>query len=327
MTEQASNEHKTPTATSHPCARCLQPSTFSLQPLSRPIVPHVVRSVPHCLSHASEGLLPLRPMQTVLTIAGSDPTGGAGLQADLQVIRHLGCHGAGVLSALTVQDTAKVHSVLPVFPSVVLDQLRTVLRDLRVDAVKIGMLATDDVVRNVILALAELDPSVPIVIDPVLQASDGKPLLERRAWPALTGLFARAALVTPNLPEAESLTGCSTASRAGCEDAAGVFLSELAADAVLIKGGHREGNPDDLLAWRDGEKEHLEWLEGTRISSAGGPVHGTGCALSTSIAAGLARGLELREAVAAGRRFVARGLANTHSPGRGAAFLGFDEGA
>lgn len=261
-------------------------------------------------------------MTCVLSIAGSDPTGGAGLQADLQVFRHFGCHGAGVLSALTIQDSVKVHSVLPVFPSVVLDQLRAVLRDIRPDAVKIGMLATDDVVRNVTLGLAELPAEVPIVIDPILRASDGSFLLERRAWPALQGLFARAALVTPNLREAEELSGEDVATRKGTEAAARFFLDEFGARAVLIKGGHREGNPDDLLAQRNDSGEmHVDWLSGERIDVAGASVHGTGCALSSAIAAGLAQGQALPRAVDAAREFVAEGIRSAQKLGRGAAFL------
>src|SRR5262245_48711546 len=150
-------------------------------------------------------------MRIALSIAGSDPTGGAGLQADLQVFRAFGVHGAGVITALTVQDTAKVHQVLPAFPNVVLAQLRVLLRDLRPDAVKIGMLATDDVARSVELGLRELDGAAgrpPLVIDPVLAASDGTPLLERRAWGVLQDLIGQATIVTPNLSEAGLLTGC-----------------------------------------------------------------------------------------------------------------------
>ena len=117
-----------------------------------------------------------RPVRVALSIAGSDPTGGGGLQADLQVFRALGVHGAGVVTALTVQDTEKVHEVLPAFPNVVLEQLRVLLRDVQPDAVKLGMLATDDVARSVELGLRELDSArhVPIVIDPVLAASTAR---------------------------------------------------------------------------------------------------------------------------------------------------------
>ena len=146
-------------------------------------------------------------MKVALSIAGSDPTGGAGLQADLQVFRAMGVHGAGVVTAITVQDTAKVHQVLPAFPSVVLEQLRVLLKDLTPDAIKIGALVSDDVVRNVQLALAPLLPAsagVPIVIDPVLAASDGTVLLERRAWGSLSGMIEGCALSQDRSPASSS---------------------------------------------------------------------------------------------------------------------------
>jgi len=260
-------------------------------------------------------------MRTALSIAGSDPTGGAGIQADLQVFRALGVHGAAVVTALTVQDTEKVHQSLPAFPNVVLDQLRVLLRDVTPHAVKVGMLATDDIARNVALALASLDDAVPVVLDPVLAASDGTPLLERRAWHTLQGLFPRCTLVTPNLREAELLSGNDTATRTGCESAARTIVEELGAGAILLKGGHREGAPDDLFVWRDADRTGLEWLPGTRIDV--GEVHGTGCALSAAIAAALARDVALREAVERGRQFVAGGLERAHQAGRVARLLGF----
>jgi hydroxymethylpyrimidine/phosphomethylpyrimidine kinase len=264
-------------------------------------------------------------MHIALTIAGSDPTGGAGLQLDLQVFRALGVHGAGVVTALTVQDTAKVHQVLPVFPSVVLNQMRRLLGDFVPDAIKIGMLGSDDVLRSVALGLETVEfrgeELPPIVIDPILVASDGEPLLERRAWDSLRGLIARAALVTPNLPEAEALTGIDTSQAAGVEAAARFFVEELGAGAALVKGGHREGSPDDLLARRGASGTTLEWLPGERIDC--GRVHGTGCALSSAIAASLARGGELSSAVARGREFVAAALSRAESVGQGAGVLVF----
>ena len=233
-------------------------------------------------------------MQIALSIAGSDPTGGAGLQADVQVFRAHGLHGAAVATALTIQDSAKVHRVLPVFPSLVLEQLRTLLADLQPAAVKVGMLASDDVLRNVIWGLESLDRSVPLVIDPVLAASDGTPLLEARALSSLKTLFEGCRLVTPNLPEAEILTGHDVSSRAGCEAAARLLIEDLGARAVLLKGGHREGAPDDLLAVASGASGSVEfdWLPGERIDA--GSVHGTGCALSAAIAANLALGRSTR---------------------------------
>ena len=260
-------------------------------------------------------------MRIALSIAASDPTGGAGLQADLQVFRQLGVHGAGVVTALTIQDSHKLHRVLPVFPSVVLDQLRTLLGDVTPDAVKIGALASDDVVRNVELGLAALPAHVPIVLDPILFSSSGAALLERRAWGSLQDLIARCALVTPNLPEARALSGRDVSQRAGAEQAARFFVEELGARAALVKGGHRESDAADLLAARDASGRLVfTWLEAERIEV--GPVHGTGCALSSAICAGLARGEPLAAAVDAARAFVAAGIANAAKVGGGARFLG-----
>ncbi|MCG8590076.1 MAG: bifunctional hydroxymethylpyrimidine kinase/phosphomethylpyrimidine kinase [Proteobacteria bacterium] len=258
-------------------------------------------------------------MRTALTIAGSDPTGAAGIQADLQVFRSLGVHGAAVPTALVVQDSEKVHEVLPVFPSVLLSQLRVLLADFTPDAIKIGALGSDDVVRNVILALGGLERPVPVVLDPVLFASDGTPLLERRAWPSLRELCSFATLLTPNLPETEALSGRETGSRQACEAAARSLLEELGAQAVLVKGGHRDGDADDLLLAREGDGFATHWLESERLP--GGPVRGTGCALSSAIAASLAKGSALVEAVEAGRAFVRSALARAEAVGRGGRFL------
>ncbi len=284
-------------------------------------------------------------MQCVLSIAGSDPTGGAGLQADLQVCHAFGVHGAAVPTALTEQDGLQVRRVLPVFPSVILEQLRGALAALSPAAIKIGMLASDDVVRNVILALATVR-DVPIVIDPVLAASDGTPLLESRAYGALRDLMFGRCLVTPNWPEMEILAGRSLPRRRDGEEAARELLLDRRLEGVLLKGGHLEGDADDLLVWRVGGREReadrvgaagertsddaggangdrieCEWLPGRRIP--GPPVHGTGCALSTAVAAGLALGRPLREAVVEARRFVAKAIENAQTLENGARLLAF----
>jgi hydroxymethylpyrimidine/phosphomethylpyrimidine kinase len=197
--------------------------------------------------------------------------------------------------------------------------------DIRPHAVKIGMLASDDVARNVDLGLQGLDaaakPAVPIVIDPVLAASDGTPLLERRAWGTLERMISRATLVTPNLPEAAALTGCDVSTREGVEAAGCALVSGLGAGAALVKGGHAEGAPDDLLVVREGGSATLQWLEGSRIEA--GRVHGTGCALSSAIAASLALGDGLLPAVERGRRFVRHAIQEAADAGRLARFLAY----
>jgi hydroxymethylpyrimidine/phosphomethylpyrimidine kinase len=253
---------------------------------------------------------PPQANRAALSIAGSDPTGGAGLQLDLQVFALHGVHGMAVPTALTVQNTTGVKTALPAFPHVVGDQLEFLLHDLRPDAIKIGMLGTDDILLRVAHILRHLD--VPIVLDPVLRSSNGAFLLERRGWENLVSeLVPLAALVTPNLSEAELLTG-----EAEPEKAARVLL-EAGARAVLVKGGHATGDPDDLLA-TPGESV---WLRGTRQSTE--PVHGTGCALSSAIAARLARGEPLTAAVREAKSFVERAIANAFRLGSGQLLLGF----
>jgi hydroxymethylpyrimidine/phosphomethylpyrimidine kinase len=267
-------------------------------------------------------------MRIALSIAGSDPTGGAGLQSDLQVFRALGVHGAGVVTALTVQDSSQVHEVLPAFPNVVLAQLRKLFADFTPDAVKIGMLASDDVARMVELGLRSLDgppgDRPPIVLDPILEASDGTRLLERRALAALSDLVSVATLVTPNLSEAEALTSCDVSTEEGTQRAASELVIGFGAGAALVKGGHRDGPPRDLFAERSGGSVSFIWFDGERID--GGPVHGTGCALASAITAELAKGAALPAAVASGRRFVADAIERAVYRGKRARFLVYDVG-
>ena len=263
-------------------------------------------------------------MQSVLSIAGSDPTGGAGLQADLQVFRAFAVHGAAVPTALTIQDGLRVQRVLPVFPSVLLEQLRTTLDAIKPSAIKIGMLASDDGVRNVLLALATVKET-RVVIDPVLAASDGTKLLEERAYPALRDLIHRRCLLTPNWPEAEILVNASLPRRQDGEAAARELLEDLELEGVLLKGGHLEGDSDDLLVMRSGDPRSgeivSEWLPGKRLP--GPSVHGTGCALSAAIAAGLAKGQPLRESITLARRYVRHAIENAHTLDNGARIMAF----
>jgi hydroxymethylpyrimidine/phosphomethylpyrimidine kinase len=281
-------------------------------------------------------------MLSALSIAGSDPTGGAGLQADLQVFRSFGIHGAAVPTALTIQDGHRVKQVLPVFPTALLEMLRTTLDAVRPAAIKIGMLGTDDAVRNVTLALATIGET-PVVIDPVLAASDGSPLLERRAYPALRNLAFGRCLLTPNWPEAEILIGESLPRRRDGEAAARQLLEDLELEGLLLKGGHLDGDAADLLVFRTGEVTRggggtrsengtpdghtpngeilSEWLPGERIP--GNPVHGTGCALSAAITAGLARGLSLRDSVVEARLFIRKAISNAQTLPNGTRILSF----
>lgn len=250
-----------------------------------------------------------KSLAAALSIAGSDPTGGAGLQLDLQVFALHGVHGMAVPTALTVQTTEGVRRTSPVFPNVVSEQITALLSDIRPQALKLGMLATDDIVLAVSYALDR--HAIPRVVDPVFRASSGAFLLEQRALGNLVERLIRgAALVTPNLPEAEALTG-----ELDPERAARAFL-ELGAEAALVKGGHADGPPDDYLLSRSGTSL---WLRGVR--SDVGPVHGTGCALSAAITARLARGESLEAAARGAKQWVARAIAASVALGKGARLL------
>ena len=235
------------------------------------------------------------------------------MQLDLRVFTKLRVHGMAVPTALIAQTTEKVHRVLPAFPNVVGEQLACLLDDIVPDVIKIGMLATDDVLLRVASVLDRHE--IPRVVDPVLRASDGTILLERRAYGSLLDRIVNgAAVVTPNLPEARELTGCDEPG-----EAARVLL-EAGAQAVLVTGGHADGPPDDLFVTPAASLE----IPGERRSAE--PVHGTGCALSSAIAAGLAHGLALEEAVREAKRFTADAIGRAFAAGRGQRLLGFDFG-
>jgi hydroxymethylpyrimidine/phosphomethylpyrimidine kinase len=239
-----------------------------------------------------------------LTIAGSDSSGGAGIQADLNTFAALGVHGASAITALTAQNTLGVEAVHVVPPEFVIKQIAAVARDLDVGAVKIGMLATTDVIEAVAEGL-DLLPGIPVVLDPVMVAASGDVLLDKEAIATLKAvLMRRAIVVTPNLPEAAELLGMAQASSEEEMRAQGQALKRLGAKAVLIKGGHAGGATSvDLLL--DGEGEMR--LEAPRVPTK--HDHGTGCTLSSAIAAELAKGHSLREAAKAAKAYVTAAIA------------------
>lgn len=237
-----------------------------------------------------------------LTIAGSDSGGGAGVQADLKAFSALGVYGASVITALTAQNTLAVEAIHPVDPIFIRQQMAAVLTDIDVKAIKIGMLGTPDVVRAVRAGLDDFN-SRPIVLDPVMVAKSGDPLLAEEAVQSLKdALIGIAEIITPNLPEAARLIGVDAVDgdRPAMEAAAKTLL-DLGPFAVLLKGGHGTGGDcDDLYLDRDGT--HF-WMTGKRVDT--GNTHGTGCTLSASIAAGLAKGLSLTEAVKQAKTYIA----------------------
>jgi hydroxymethylpyrimidine/phosphomethylpyrimidine kinase len=238
-----------------------------------------------------------------LTIAGSDSGGGAGIQADLKSFAALGCFGLSAITAVTAQNTRGVQSVQALPASLVAAQIDSVASDIGVDAVKIGMLANAEIVATVAERIRR-HGLAPLVLDPVMIATGGAQLLDAAGIAALTQLMKLAAMVTPNLPEAEALLGRKLTDRAEIERGARDLLGS-GAGAVLIKGGHGQGERAEDCLVRPGGG--TEWLSAARIET--GNSHGTGCTLSAAIAAGLAHGKDLVSAVHAGKDYVTAALA------------------
>ncbi len=240
-----------------------------------------------------------------LTIAGSDSSGGAGIQADLKTFTALGIYGASVLTALTAQNTVGVQAVSVVDPAFVMRQLDSVISDLRVVAAKTGMLATAPIVAGVANRLKTL-PEIALVVDPVMVATSGDMLLSPDAVAVYRAhLLPRAELVTPNLPEAARLLGVAEARSVTDAVMQAKGLIALGCRAVLVKGGHGAGDEIvDVLA----EGDEITEIRHARIQSVN--THGTGCTLSAAITAELTGGLGLRDAVQTGIDFVSRALAS-----------------
>ncbi len=243
-------------------------------------------------------------IRNVLSIAGSDPSGGAGIQADLKAFAARGVYGMAALTALTAQNTQGVSGVHLVPSGFVADQIKAVFADVRVDAVKIGMIASAEI-ADAVADVLELHPDLPIVLDPVMVAKGGAKLLDPDAVDVLLRrLLPLATLLTPNLPEAAALLRSDVAeSRREMGDQAKA-LRALGPAAVLVKGGHLDGDQSpDVLASEDG----LTWFEAARIPTAN--THGTGCTLSSALAAELAKGARLPQAVAAAKSYLAGAVA------------------
>jgi hydroxymethylpyrimidine kinase/phosphomethylpyrimidine kinase len=247
-----------------------------------------------------------------LTIAGSDSGGGAGVQADLKTFAVLGAWGMSALTSVTVQNTEGVTEVWDVPSGVVAAQIRAVALDLGVDAAKTGMLSSAGIIEAVADAVEETGIR-NLVVDPVFVSKHGDALLRDDAVDALKKrVVPLAALVTPNLHEASGLAGFEVTSRRDMQEAATAVL-DLGAGAVLVKGGHLEGDgADDLFAERGGRPE---WIHGERIDTR--HTHGTGCVLSAAIAAHLARGAPLAVAVRDGKEFVTEAIRHGLAIGRG----------
>lgn len=248
----------------------------------------------------------------VLIVAGSDSGGGAGIQADIKAVTAMNGFAATAITALTAQNTEGVHGVVGIDPAFIAQQIEVVLIDIGADALKTGMLHSAEVIEVVAAGIAKHAAGVPLVVDPVMIAKGGHRLLLTDAEAALRDrLLPMAALITPNLPEAEALAGFPVRVEADMKRAA-ERLAALGAGAVLMKGGHLEGDRVVDLLFHDGK---FDRFEDARIMSRS--THGTGCTLASAIAAGLAQKMTLCDAVARARDYVRRAIETAPGFGRG----------
>ena len=254
-----------------------------------------------------------RPLNgRVLIVAGSDSGGGAGIQADIKTVTALGAYAMTAITALTAQDTNGVAGVVGVEPAFIARQMRMALDDIGADALKTGMLHNASVIETVASVAHEKAAGIPLVVDPVMYAKGGHPLLEPAAIAALRqSLLPVAAVVTPNIPEAEAIAGVAIRT-IGDMRAAACAILDLGPQAVLLKGGHREGSDvTDILAQAGG----IEEMTHPRIETR--HTHGTGCTLASALAAGLAQGLALRAAVLRARAYVLEAIRTAPGYGHG----------
>ena len=249
-------------------------------------------------------------MKTALTIAGSDSSGGAGIQADMKTMTANGVYAMSAVTALTAQNTTGVTDILESTPHFLSEQLDAIFTDIFPDAVKIGMVSSADLIVVIAEKLKQYKAK-NIVVDPVMVATSGAKLLRDDAVEALCReLLPLAAVLTPNIPEAEILAGMTITDAAGME-AAAKTISEKYGCAVLCKGGHQINDADDLL-WRGGTGK---WFRGKRIANPN--THGTGCTLSSAIASNLAKGYDLDTSVERAKAYISGALAAMLDLGKG----------
>ena len=249
-------------------------------------------------------------MKTALTIAGSDCSGGAGIQADLKTMTMNGVYGMSAITALTAQNTTGVTGIMEVTPKFLEQQLDMIFEDIRPDAVKIGMVSSAPLIEKIAEQLKKYNAE-NIVVDPVMVATSGSVLLETDAVTTLKlQLLPLACVITPNIPEAEVLSGMKIGNESQMCQAA-KMLCEAYGCAVLLKGGHSINDANDLLCV-NGE---IRWFYGNRISNSN--THGTGCTLSSAIAANLAKGYSLEESVGRAKDYISQALGAMLDLGKG----------
>lgn len=249
-------------------------------------------------------------MRTALTIAGSDSCGGAGIQADLKTMTMNGVYAMSAVTALTAQNTTGVTAIQEATPDFLAAQLDAVFTDIFPDAVKIGMVSSAELIRVIAAKLRQYGAK-NVVVDPVMVATSGSRLLREDAMETLQKeLLPMACVITPNIPEAELLCGHSITSAEGMQQAAAEIGAKLGCP-VLLKGGHKLNDANDLL-WQNGQ---TRWFNGSRINNPN--THGTGCTLSSAIAANLAKGYPLEQAVEKAKAYISGALAAMLDLGKG----------
>lgn len=244
---------------------------------------------------------PKRTYPVVLSIAGSDSSGGAGIQADLKTFSALGVYGATAITAITAQNTLGVHSQFALSPQIVYEQIVAVIEDIHPSCVKIGMLSNNEIAITVADTLKKY--SIPIILDPVIVSSSGHRLLSVEAIDVIKKwMLPMATIITPNIPEMEALTNIRLTSE-GDKMKAALFLMNYGVKAILLKGGHEEGNEKRDILYIKTEKEiKTSYLSSPTIKTKN--IHGTGCTLSSAIAAFIARGECLEEAVTKAKQYI-----------------------
>lgn len=260
-------------------------------------------------------------MKTALTIAGSDSSGGAGIQADIKTMMANGVYAMSAITALTAQNTLGVTAIMETSPEFLGEQIDNVFTDIRPDAVKIGMVSSKEIIRMIASKLREYQAQ-NIVVDPVMVATSGAKLISEDAIETLKEeLFPLASVLTPNIPEAEILSGMSISSEDDMMEAARK-ISQQYHCACLLKGGHKVNDANDLLFHED----QGQWFYGKRINNSN--THGTGCTLSSAIASNLAKGFDLDESVKRAKDYISGALSAMLDLGKGSGPMnhGFDIG-
>ncbi|EJP6473863.1 bifunctional hydroxymethylpyrimidine kinase/phosphomethylpyrimidine kinase [Clostridium botulinum] len=253
-------------------------------------------------------------MKKVLTIAGSDSSGGAGIQADIKTMSSLGIYAMSIITAVTAQNSIGVQYVHEVPKNMVEAQIKSIFDDISVDAIKIGMLSNSETIKSIKMYL-EKYKAKNIVLDPVMVSKSGYFLLKPEAVDGLKNLISISYIITPNIPEAEVLSGIKINSEDDMKKSATIIQS-LGAKNVLVKGGHRCNDANDILLFKD----KFITIPGSRIETKN--THGTGCTLSSAIASYLAKGFNIEDSVSLSKEYITRAIENSFSIGKGVGPVG-----